>query len=176
MVGEEAAVLEESLSKVRKACKAIKVFCFCAVFVFVVLGALLLFVGCSQEGGVNVLHLVNSAIYIVGSIVISWLAMRIFSDIEKGQTPFSITQVNRIRGIAFCFLVFAVMDFVFSPVFFGHLPAGQVGIGFTNQADSSLRATIDLNIIALMMALLTYFFSVAFKYGALLQSNADDTL
>lgn len=176
MVGEEAAILERSFQRVRRACEIIKVVCAISVVIFVGMGLLLFLPPFFNGENIAMPDAINAFVYVAGSAVISLLAMLIFSDIAKGVTPFSKKQVWRLRGIACCFALFAISDFVFSSAFFNSDTMNAVNVTFFHDVETTDQVTLDINIMTIMMALLSVFFSVAFEYATLLQANIDETL
>lgn len=98
--------------------------------------------------------------------------IKILSDVSKGESPFTMMQVKRLRTIAGLLLLYGVLDFAVSlntaAVQLSGLDAGYISV--------SGNAIVFLNLSPLIAAAVVFAFSFVFKYGVLLQELSDDTL
>lgn len=115
------------------------------------------------------------ALYLADGVVIAVMLVvfiMIFSDTSKGQSPFVMKQVKRLRIIALMLVLYAVFDsaisFNASFLHFSWSMANFISVGnnpFTT-----------INFAPLIAAAVLFAFSFVFKYGVLLQELSDETL
>ncbi len=98
--------------------------------------------------------------------------IKILSDVSKGESPFTMMQVKRLRMIAGLLLLYGFLDFAVSlntaAAQLSGLDAGYISV--------SGNAIVFLNFSPLIAAAVVFAFSFVFKYGVLLQELSDDTL
>lgn len=100
-----------------------------------------------------------------------WALSSICKNVFCGSTPFSLSQVRRIRFVALCIFLLAFVDFFVSQGSVSFVYSGmEMGL-FSYFEDSS-----RLNIAALISSAALFLLSFVFKYGVLLQSVSDDTV
>jgi hypothetical protein len=103
-----------------------------------------------------------------------FIAWRMFSDVAKGESPFSMTQVKRFTLVGIILLAFTLLDALlplmvnFVAEAFGYI------VGLTESSTNGL--IIKVNILALVAALSCFGLAYVFKYGILLQELSDETL
>lgn len=98
--------------------------------------------------------------------------IRIFTDVSRGESPFTMIQVRRLQAIAGLLLLYGVLDFAASfntaAAQLSGLDAGYISVNG--------NAIVFLNFAPLIAAAVVFAFSFVFKYGVLLQEFSDDTL
>ena len=181
MLNEEAQKTEESLNKSSKVCKYISIslkiifaiFCICwmlsiGVMVFGLIDPSL----ADRESAMGVPLLV---LYLAYGVVIALLLVAligVFSGVAKGESPFAMAQVKKLRIIAGLLLLYAIIDNVIaqnnSLIIFSGLNSGYVSPN-SNQI-------IQINFAPFIVAGAVYAFSFVFKYGVLLQELSDETI
>ncbi|WP_417331584.1 hypothetical protein [Gordonibacter urolithinfaciens] len=181
MLNEEAQKTEESLNKSSKVCKYISIllkiifaiFCICwmlsiGVMTFGLIDPSL----ANRESAMDVPLLI---LYLAHGVVIALLLaalVGVFSGVAKGESPFVMAQVKKLRIIAGLLLLYAIIDNVIaqnnSLIIFSGLNSGYVSPN-SNQI-------IQINFAPFIVAGVVYAFSFVFKYGVLLQEFSDETL
>lgn len=114
-------------------------------------------------------------LYIYHCIVIAALLIvlqRAFAEVAKGKSPFTLTQVKRLRIIAVLLLFLSVIEIAIS-VIAPSLYLDQPTVS-TSAANDSLIITIDF--MPLIAAAVVYAFSFVFEYGVLLQEDSDEVI
>lgn len=103
------------------------------------------------------------------------IAFLVFNDVAKGESPFSMRQVKRIRLAAFLFLAYVILEMLFPS---GQSSLVQQGNFMVNYwvADKSDHVSIQINFGMLGAAIIFYCLSLVFEYGTLLQQLSDETL
>lgn len=96
-------------------------------------------------------------------LYILFLAYRIFESITKEMMPFAEQNVKRFKKIALVLLVYAIIQPISRAVFY-RLFAPELALH------------ISLNTVSIILALMFFFLSVVFAYGAELQKLSDETL
>lgn len=174
MTCDDRLEAETSLCRVNKVCKGINAFLkiACVVFcVFWLLVAGFMAFSFSENDGIvlNIaIHLARGAVIAVLFIVL----IGVFSDATKGQSPFTLKQVGRLRLIALSLLVYAVLEVVFS-VSSVMMQLGSLNFGYISTNNSAI---ITFDFAPLIAAAVVFAFSFVFKYGVLLQDFSDDAL
>lgn len=175
MAGEEVKKLEDSLSRVRKLCRTAQRGCILAAIVVFVFAAVAL--GASCFNSADLLSICAGCFFLIMAETIIITAALFFAGVAQGHSPFSIKQIYFIRVEAFCFLMLAFCDLLFSSTtlfalqsFFG------MDVGMISEDSLLASHTAKINFGYIMVAVLLYCFSIIFKYADLLQESADDTL
>lgn len=182
MLNREAEATELSLSRIRKISKVINrllKFLSALLLAFLVV-TILLSILCSLgllEAGLNAspLDLVILSAYGLVIIGLVFVVASIFSDVAKGESPFSLAQVNRFRIIAVFLLVYVVLDAFMSTGTVAQVHVGELELGY-DLVDNSGGSTLSVNIGALLGAGVFWALSLIFEYGVLLQELSDETL
>lgn len=174
---KEKSETEYSLEKAKSACKLI---CLVmkAVFVFlciwwlvsvVVIGSSLLNPELLNNAtSVNVFTLVIYATSVVVMVMICLTLIKVFSDTSKGESPFTMLQVRRLRLVSVALLAYAILEFAMS------CNAVWMQEGWMNVSANGEVAT--MNLFPLVAAAVVFAFSFVFKYGVLLQEFSDETI
>lgn len=103
------------------------------------------------------------------------IAVLIFDDVSKGESPFSIRQVKRIRLAAILFLAYVVLEMIFPSGQSSLVQQGDFQVNYW-VADRSEHTSIQINFGMLGAAIIFYCLSLVFEYGTLLQQLSDETL
>lgn len=174
---ETEASLAKSGRVCRYICTAMKVIAvlFC-IFWLLAVGAMV----CSlmnpdrpvSNGGVSVVHVL---LYLAHGVIIATLLFNligIFSDVGKGESPFSMAQVKRLRLIAGLLLLYAILDNIINQnnalLNFSGLDSGYV--------TPSGNTIIQINFAPFVVSAVVFAFSFVFKYGVLLQEFSDEAI
>lgn len=110
----------------------------------------------------NALYNYSSTVVISMVSLIMMLFMdRLFTNIRRSHTPFTLDNAKILKGAALVLLLSAaLMPFIF--IVFAYL---------FNQ-----RYQINIEILLFVMSVIVYCISLVFRYGALLQKESDETL
>lgn len=181
MSTEEAEETSSSLIKVRKVCKflcsAMKVLfvVFCLGWIAASAATLYSLVNPGAFDVVNNVSVLSAILCIVyGAIAASIFLVLIgmFSDAAKGESPFTMTQVKRLRIVSAMLVLYAIVDLVAS----ASTPFTRfdnLGLGYTS---ITAKTVIPINFTPIIAAAIVFSFSFVFKYGVLLQEFSDETL
>ncbi|WP_114600999.1 hypothetical protein [Gordonibacter sp. 28C] len=123
----------------------------------------------------NDLNLINIFLYFLHGLVVASLLIvfiRIFSSAAKGESPFVMGQIRRLRIVAALLLAYAIVD---SAVSFNNtlIQFDAMNYGYISTGDSAIVA---INFTPFAAAAIVFAFSFVFKYGVLLQEFSDETL
>lgn len=174
MTCDDRLEAEASLCRVNKVCKGISTFLKIAFVVFCVywlLVVVFMAFSFSENDGI----VLNIAMHLARGVVIAVLfviVMGVFSDAAKGQSPFTLKQVDRLRLMALSLLVYAVLEVVFSASS-AMMQLGSLNFGYFSTNNSAI---ITFDFAPLIAAAVVFAFSFVFKYGVLLQEFSDDAL
>lgn len=181
MVNEEAVVTERSLSKIKKVCKfigyAMKIILvlFCISWVAVAAIMISTIVGFSGQNGIETIDVSNLLLFLAYGVVFGVTIVvltKVFSDTARGETPFAMIQVKRLRLIALMLIIYAALD-IFTVSNTASLQFNGVDSGFISTNENSFLA---VNFTPIIAAAVLFAFSFVFKYGVLLQELSDETL
>jgi hypothetical protein len=184
MALQEDKERSELLRKVRRTCKTayalLRVLCVTIILAWLLLFLLGLFRFILPRAFQWVDEFVVSApldslIFGLMPAVFIGIAMLVLKNISKGETPFSRKQSRRIRLIAYFMFAQVLLELLFSTAISVLYPDGLVFLNYY-RASSFSTPTTYLNIEMLISAIVCYCISLAFQYGALLQSDSDDIL
>lgn len=172
---------EISLKKLRKLCKLINIvlvvflILLCIYWIFAISFMLLSYSQSQQIAIRNDPGLLNIFFYFLhGVTIIALLAVfiRIFSSAAKGESPFVMNQVKRLRIVAALLLVYAVVDSAVS-CNSALIQYGAMNYGYVSTNDSAIVA---VNFTPFAASAIIFAFSFVFKYGVLLQEFSDDVI
>ncbi|MEG2025961.1 MAG: hypothetical protein RRZ85_10490 [Gordonibacter sp.] len=181
MMDEKEIETRNSLVKINKVCKfisiAIKII-FVLISVYWIFAASLMFLTffdpsvADEVGGASAIKLVIYLAY--GAIVVMMFVSLngIFSDVAKGNSPFAMIQVKRLRSISAALLLYAIFDIVIAY----NSAIMQFGGFNTGYITASGNAIVPINLATFIAAAVVFAFSFVFKYGVLLQEFSDDTI
>lgn len=91
------------------------------------------------------------------------IANRIFHSIGKNFMPFSQENAKGLKKIAILLLIYSIVE-----------PISKAG--FYSYFSPQIQMQLSLNIVSIILALIFFFVSVVFAYGAELQRQFDETL
>ena len=185
MTTEEYTKTEASLNRLKKSAKAIRVFfkvifvLFCIVWVMLValFGFLSFFPEIVSPDAESAGAVPFILCIVFGLLIAVFLrqAIHFLSDIEKGESPFSMRQVRRIRVVALIFMVYVVVEAVFSIGQTTLVESGSLMVKYSVTSVNS-NPTLSINFGMLSAAAILYCLSLVFEYGTLLQQLSDETL
>lgn len=155
---EDKVETEHSLAKVHKVCRLIGIIVkiifvvFCVCWLSTVLLMIYSLINPSELGAAEGVSVPRIALYFVHGFAVALIFVvfiGIFVDAVKGQSPFVMKQVKRLRLIA-------------------GLNSGYVSTGGNE--------IIPINLAPIIGASVAFAFSFVFQYGVLLQELSDDTI
>lgn len=164
---------ELSLVKANRACKLIcflmkLIFSFVCVWWVVTIAIMLIsLIDPDVINNVGYLSFPALIAYVFSCMVMSVVCItliRIFSDVSKGCSPFTMIQVRRLRLMAISLVVYSVLEF---------------GITYCSsflQYEAIGSSVATINLFTIIAAAVVFAFSFVFKYGVLLQEFSDETL
>lgn len=170
---------EKSLLRVKNVCSFIsvvlKIILAILLVYWITAGILTVFSPENQEsvdGALLILKLLLYATYGSAAVVMFVMFIKMFSDAAKGESPFTLNQVKRLRWIAAMLLLCTVFDFAISANA-SLVQYGGINAGFYS---TNSNVIVQLNFAPLIAAAVVFAFSFVFKYGVLLQEFSDETL
>nr|WP_274381274.1 DUF2975 domain-containing protein [Gordonibacter urolithinfaciens] len=113
--------------------------------------------------------------YLVHAMIIVALFsvfIRIFFGAARGESPFTMNQVRRLRIISALLLAYALVDLGIS-CNNTLIQFDLMNYGYVSTSDSAI---VPLNLGPFLAAAIVFAFSFVFKYGVLLQEFSDETL
>ena len=174
MIDEDAVKTERSLTKTKKVCRFINIairvifVIFCVSWILVA-GMMFLSTMGEYEGILRFIFFCASGIVIAAMFIV---LIMIFSDVAKGESPFDMIQVRRLRIIASLLLIYAISDFA-ATYNTASLEFSTLNSGYVSTNDS---VVIAVNFATFIAAAVVFAFSFVFQYGVLLQEFSDDTV
>lgn len=96
----------------------------------------------------------------------------VFGDAARGQSPFAMVQVKRLRIAACVLMLDAIFGALLSPGFLGALQMGSLDVSYT----VSRQTVIPIDLGEILASICLFGFSLIFKYGVLLQEFSDDAI
>lgn len=180
-IAEAEETEKSSLTKIRKVCSSL---CFALKALFVVFC-----IGWLFSSGAIFYSLINPESFdavnnstplsvvlclaygfIVAIMFLIFIAM--FSDASKGESPFTMAQVRRLRLISAMLVLYVIVDSVASL----GIPFTQVNSVDLGYASVTGNTIIPINFAPIIAAAVVFAFSFVFKYGVLLQEFSDDAI
>ncbi|WP_143412158.1 hypothetical protein [Arabiibacter massiliensis] len=119
--------------------------------------------------------LTSTLLYLLYDITIAAMFVtfiKIFSDASKGESPFTLLQVKRLRVLALLLLLCGIID-ISATASASIMQYGNVDAGYYSTTDNIV---IPINFAPFITAAVIFAFSFVFKYGVLLQEFTDETL
>ncbi len=171
----DAAEIRAQIGRMAKVSRVLSVLFRIALIVFVIL--VVLFFAASVlsrvEMGESVLSLIIGLMPFVASAaagcMLLWIAVAVFEDVAKSQSPFSVRQAKRITFVGVLLLVYAVCEAIVS------MSPYHAAIGIAD-VDYVAAPSLFLDIKLIMASIFCFCLSYVFRYGALLQWLQDETL
>ncbi|MEG0461876.1 hypothetical protein [Gordonibacter sp.] len=181
MLDEAEQETKDSLKRIGRVCKSISLIVkivfgvLCVYWVFTTAFMVFALVGdktSEHAYGLSVLGVVLHLAYIVVIVALFMVINGIFSDAAKGDSPFTLSQVKRLRLISALLVVYCVLDFAITS---NNTLLNYDGLntGFVSTNDNMI---FPLNISPLIASAVVFAFSFVFQYGVLLQEFSDDTV
>ena len=181
MVDESIVETAESLEKIKRVCgllrNVLKVLfaIFCLGWIFSVCVTIYSFFAPGMFGildNVSISSVILCLVYGIIAATMFKVFIGMFSDAAKGDSPFTLEQVKRLRIIAVMLVLYAVFEFLIS----ASTPFMQVDQWNSGYAATGDNAIIAINFAPFIAAAVVFAFSFVFKYGVLLQEFSDETL
>lgn len=181
MLNAELIETQRSLKKLRKLCRVIS---FTLIAALVVLSIYWMFAVSSMmfsfanSEAVDIRQKINIpsiVLYLLHGVIIVLLLsifVRIFANAARGESPFTLEQVKRLRLISGLLLLYAIVDIAIS-YNTALVQFGTMNYGYVSMNDSAI---VTVNFAPVVAAAIVYAFSFVFKYGVLLQEFSDETL
>ena len=172
--------IKESIKKLKKVCKVIRMVCLVCLILFA-LGWLLftcmMIIGfvSNKPDSAGLDEIAYLTLFGILAIFMFIIALRMFSDILAGESPFSMKQVKRLRLTGTLFLIYTALEALLSVSFAYDLFGGAGNLGIVT-GENAVSPFIQVNVFTLIVAIVCFGFAVIFKYGVLLQQISDDTL
>lgn len=178
---EDKVETEHSLAKVHKVCRLIGIIVkiifvvFCVCWLSTVLLMIYSLINPSELGAAEGVSVPRIALYFVHGFAVALIFVvfiGIFVDAVKGQSPFVMKQVKRLRLIAGLLAIYAIVDDVIS----GHIGLVQYAGLNSGYVSTGGNEIIPINLAPIIGASVAFAFSFVFQYGVLLQELSDDTI
>ena len=177
---EEEKQAEDSMQRIVRACKVLSTI---IKIIFAVLCVYWVFTTCfmvytvftdptGSSGGLDFLRIVLHLAYIAVIVALFVVINGMFTDVAKGQTPFAMFQVKRLRIISVLLVAYCVLDIAITSNN-ALLQYSGLNTGFVSTNENVI---IPVNFSPLIAAAIVFAFSFVFKYGVLLQEFSDETL
>lgn len=129
--------------------------------------------GLFSSGTMFLLEGVPLAISIAIGATILFTLIRIFGDLSKRTSPFTVTQARRIAAIGLLLLANAVIEFLISLNGASFVTTEGIKAGFINPY---MTGSAYINMTFVIAALICFCLSYVFRYGSLLQWLSDETV
>lgn len=178
MSGDEYRELESSIAGVRRTCRWVGTSCKIGAVVFAigwgVLIAIMLFdiaISAIDVGKAKALTYVLLHGSVIGALLL--LSISVFSDVAKGEPPFSLKQAARLRAVGLLFAALVVVEAVLSYgfVYTAEVPNAPLQV----YVAGAEQGRVEINVMAAFFAIMLLGLSMVFRYGALLQRLSDET-
>lgn len=178
---EDKAEAEDSLSRVHKACRFIGVvvkiifIVFCVCWLSTVCMMVYSLITSDATGSTENVSTLRTIMYFIHGFAVALIFIvfiGIFTDAVKGQSPFVMKQVKRLRLIAGLLVVYAVIDIFIS----GHIGLIQYDGFDSGYVSTGGNEIIPINLAPIIGASVAFAVSFVFQYGVLLQELSDETL
>lgn len=181
MDNTETVKTEKSLAKAKKICALLKLglwvlFALFCVYWLISLSSVVSSIIDQEQWsarGSNILQLILCLGFGCTVAMLFVVFMRFFSDVARGQSPFTMMQVSRLRIMSALLLVYFVVDALITnnSVL---LQANDFNSGYMTTNSNNIIVTVNFS--PLIAAAVVFAFSYVFKYGVLLQEFSDETL
>lgn len=173
----------DSLEKIRSQSRKARTF-FTVLFVIICVGGSLLLslvaVNIANPGLLpfdTTLNLSSFILLLVSLIVwaIFFLVVRsIFNEIGAGRSPFTFKLAKQIKLLGFLFIADFLLSLLIPPAFSAMGQIGALNVGYMASQVASY-SVLSIDIKGLIGAVVCLALSTAWRYGALLQAEADET-
>ena len=177
MLDEDKIETQRTLEKTRKVCgslsQAVKIV-FVIFCLWWLVSSILLAVSIVDPSllvTIDNVDILGLSVYIIDGIIIAIIfivIIKMFSDPAKGESPFIMAQVGRLRLISLMLVLYAIMDSLVS--------YSASSLYFNNSGLSMSDPFLTINFAPIVAAAIVYVFSFVFKYGVLLQEFSDESV
>lgn len=174
----EAEATRHSLQTTEKVCKVISivlkvVFAIVCIF-WIIASGFMVYSQVSFATTDNACALKTGFFVLYGLVFAFMFAVfiRMFSSVAKGESPFAMIQVKRLRIIAGLLLLYGVLEIIVSI----NAPLLEISGMNSGYASTNNNAIIPINLVPFIASFIIFAFSFVFKYGVLLQEFSDETL
>ena len=184
MICEDVNEVEASLNRIKRVCKVLGILLNIAFCAFLAIWAIFVVsytmeLANSRVGTDTFFEDILSllSVVVMGPLVAALVKIgsNVFLDVVRGESPFTMSQSNRMRRVAIILLIYAVFEAILSPGFVTTLQLGGLDIGY-RITESPLEPSIPINAGVLLVAAALWAVSLVFEYGVLLQEFSDETL
>lgn len=176
MLDNEMGETQDSLFKIKRICHKINilmwvVFAVLSISWLVSVGSIIAAL-LEASNGALLLKLILCIAY--GAVVATMFVAfsRVFLEVSKGDSPFTLTQVKRLRVIAALLVVYGVLDNAITNCV-ALMQANGVNAGYISTNSDTI---VSIYFAPFIIAAVVFAFSFVFKYGVLLQKFSDETL
>lgn len=151
---------------------------YCLVVVLIVSSAIFPPLGFSYVGPDNVLLFVPIICNITAGGIALFVIARMLQMVGNGLSPFSLSSSRQIKILAIVLVVGVISGAVINPgtQFGSESASGAVAFGFSDKPNNAAYKSIHIDIKSLFLSIICFALSPIFRYGALLQSEADDLI
>ena len=124
----------------------------------------------SGTGTQDWLTLVYSLIFAVIVVIVMVLVLLLLRSIRRGDTPFTRSNVRRLRGIGWLLVAFEILQRLLARLFWavasGRVPDGET-VSYYFYSNGGMILMVGLAVLGI---------SLVFEYGVVLQQLDDETL
>lgn len=185
MASKDSLRIADSLAHISKVCgyiaRLLKVllvaYCFCILLFYGAVAITYLAPGVLPFNTlpINLSFLALFLSIITGAVAL-FVLISVAEDIAKGSSPFTLTQARRIKVIGILLLISVVLKLFIPTGSVDFLETDAIEFGFVPRAYGNGTPTTTIDISTFITAIICFFLSYVFKYGALLQRLSDDTV
>lgn len=177
---EEEKQARVSIGKIKKVCRVLDmlmkvIFVILTICWFFSLGSMLLSIANPNFFSTSSASLMDIVLCVFFGVTIAamfFVFAGMFSDVAKEESPFTLTQVKRLRIIATLLAVYAIIDIAasYNSAF---LQLSTINAGYVSTDGSAI---MKIDFAPFVASAVVFAFSFVFKYGVLLQEFSDETL
>lgn len=177
-MANSAQRIEESLNRMQRLGKRLRLLftilfvliCICMVVVTAMVLAMIID-GTVDDPSHTVSIVVPPAYLIICAVGVMTLR-EVSSDMAKGESPFTLAHARRISALGWMLVVIVAVELVASP---GFVAIAIGPLSFINEPYAMFeKLTMPLDMGAVLGAITCFSLSAIWRYGALLQAQAED--
>lgn len=182
-MSKELEHIQESLGKASAACRVLQAAFSIMIICTGIGGAVLLALVIAAIAGLPFPHFtqqlnLQSALLLAISLAL-WLALFsvariIVKDVAQHKNPFTLDHARKIRTLGGFLIAEVCLSFIIPPAFAAIGNVGMVNIGYVSSATASYPV-VPIDLGGLLAAFICFALAQVWRYGALLQSEADET-
>lgn len=147
---------------------------YCLAFMFVIWISAFPPAGFSYIGPSNILFLIPIICNIVAGGIAVFVIMKMLRMVGNGMSPFSLASSRQIKALAIVLMVGVIAGAFMDPGMQVGSASESGSIAFESVGNEDDISYIDLK--SLFISIICFALSPIFRYGALLQSEADDLM